>query len=114
MRRGRSHVGPGHEIKILELRQGREVLAKLEPIDQDLHQNFPWMFANIFPSAAFEAVKDLVCEPADDEAGRVQRQRVIERQILLCLGEPDFYTVREFTMVVEGGRARFKIDEKLE
>ena len=113
MRRRRPYVGPGHELEIWELRRGREVLAKLELIHQDFHTNFPWMYANIFPTAAFEAVKDLFCELPDDEDGRIQRQGVIERQIVLCLAEPDLRPVREFTMVVDGERARFKIDEKL-
>lgn len=102
------------EIQTLGLRRGRELLANLELIDQDFHKNNPWIFANIFPSAAFEAVRELFRDPVDDESSRVQRERLTEEQIVLWLPEPFNKPVREFTLIVEGERARFKIDEELD
>lgn len=99
--------------EILELRRGSETLAKLELIDQDLHKNSPWVFANIFPCAAFGAVSELFRAPHDNESGGIQRGQLLEQQIVLWL--PDFKEpVREFTLIVDGERARFKFDEDLE
>ncbi len=101
------------QIEILELRRGREALAKLELIGQDMHKNYPWIFANIFPSAAFEAFRELFREQADDESREKVRELLKQQQIVLWL--PDFKKpVREFTLIVDGERAQFKFDEKLE
>ena len=62
---------------------------------------------------AFEAVKDLFQEPPDTETSRVYREQLIERHIVLWLPEPFNKPVRQFTLILEGGRARFKIDEEL-
>lgn len=96
------------QIEILELRRGQEVLAKLELIGQDLHKNHPWIFANVFPTAAFEAVRDLLREQPDDETSAKVRELLKEQKIVMCLPE---HNVLEFTLVVEGTRARFKFDK---
>jgi hypothetical protein len=96
------------QIEILELRRGQEVLAKLQPIGQDLHKNHPWIFANVFPTAAFEAVRDLFREQTDDENSAKVRELLKEQKIVMCLPE---HNVLEFTLVVEGARARFKFDK---
>jgi hypothetical protein len=103
--------GSQAQIEILELRRGRETLARLELIGQDMHANYPWMFANFFPTPAFETIRELFRELADDESRTKVREFLKQQQIGLCL--PDFQPVREFTLIVEGGRAQFKFDEAL-
>jgi hypothetical protein len=99
------------QIELFELRRGREVLARLELIGQDMHKNYPWIFANIFPSPAFEAIRDLFRQQPDEALVKV-RELLKQEQIVLWL--PDFKRpVREFTLVVDGVRARFKFDEEL-
>ncbi len=99
--------------EILELRWGAETLAKLEIIDQDLHRNSPWVLANVFPSAAFQEVRELFRAPHANESSRILHDQLIEQQIALWL--PDFRKpVRKFTLVVDGEQARFKFDEDLE
>ena len=101
------------EIEILELWRGREILARLELIGQDMHKNYPWIFANIFPSPAFEAVRDLLREQPDDESRAKVCELLRQQQIVLWL--PDFKKpVRKFKLIVDGDKARFKFDEKLE
>ncbi len=92
---------------ILELRRGREVLAKLEPLGPDTPKTDPWMFANIFPTPAFEAVRDLFREQAAFESAKV-RALLKQQQIEMCVAG---HSVLEFTLIVEGGRARFKFDK---
>ncbi len=98
--------------EIFELRRGREVLARLELISQDMHKNYPWIFANVFPSTAFEAIRDLFRKQPDDEAATKVREFLKLEQIVLWL--PDFKKpVRQFTLIVDGARAQFKFDEEL-
>jgi hypothetical protein len=101
------------QIEILELRPGSDLLARLELIDQDMPKNRPWMFANIFPSTLFEMVRDLFREEPDDEDRAKLHEFLKQQRIGLWL--PDFSKpVRQFTLIVDRGRARFKFDEDLE
>ena len=100
------------QIEVYELRRGREILARLELIGQDMHKNYPWTFANIFASTAFDAVRDLFREQPDDESTAKVCEMIEQQQIVLWL--PDFKKpVRKFTLIVDGDQARFKFDENL-
>ena len=98
------------QIEVLELRRGREVLAKLQLTAQDMHKNYPWIFATVFPTAAFETLRELFREQPDDESGAKVRELLKEQQIEMCVPG---HRVLEFTLVVDGELARFKF-EKIE
>jgi hypothetical protein len=97
-------MGLPAQIEILELRRGPETLARLEVVGHD----YPWILANIFPTAAFEAVRRLFREQPDDQSGAKVRGLLKEQQIVMRVPG---HNVLEFILVVEGARARFKFDK---
>ena len=93
-----------HDIEIWELRRGAEVLARLELTGE---RGFPWIFAHIFPTAAFEPLRELFREQPDAEGSKVVREQLREWQIVLCQ-PPPHPKPRDFTLIVDGDQARFK------
>ncbi len=98
----RSMSVPNEEITVWELRRSSEVIAKLEVTDQD----FPWNFGHITTSDSFETIRHYFQVQRDPETAKSIREQLRRQQV--TLSPQQGLPVREFTLIVDGERARFQ------
>ncbi len=90
------------EPMVWVLRQGAQLLATIEVLDQD----FPWNYGRVYPTASFEPFRHCFVPQPSPEVAKVTRDHLRDQGITLAPrgGAP----VRVFGLIVDGEDARFQ------